>query len=948
MKRALTAILLLLAAVTGALAQSAPANLPANSVYGRLGIVGDTGPGQAIPFVKLRNGIFPGGKIALSDLSASLKNTLGVSVMDYIGTTGCVPGNYATDCTAAFNAAIAAVYKLSQSNLSGPNTSLAPSGTVHVPASAGCFRIASPITMLQGVSLMGEGGLGSCILADNTDALRYAYIAYYGQAQVSNIFLYGCKWNAGGSFCDPPTAPRTAITRVKAPSPAADDVSSNQMYGLALQNVLIYNFDTAVDVVTVRFFWINNSFFQNVNTCVTFRGFGFEYYANGLVCNRANGDGLGGRGDGLVFIANTYGVGGSVGPEGIKIAQTSIGGFSNSLRIDKAISFTIAESNIQAYVNGIQFTDVTGGLSIRDTAIEVDGTAAHAGIFGQGSGGSGTSTSTNIDSNYLIATGSTSANGIQINETGLFGQHNVNITKNTADGFTGRDIYVLGPKAVTVDGNNLISTGVTNSIELTSSTGGTNFITRNSAAISIVANGSDLTAGNVRKSGNIVAGSVEIPTWDVTTGSTTANRLMLGGGAGAQPTAGPSGTSTQVYHGNNTYSAVANADLANPATTVNGQTCTLGSTCTITAATTNTLTFGTHLTSGGASYNGLTAVTITPDATAANTASTIMARDGSGQVAATTFTGALAGNASTVTTNANLTGDVTSVGNATTLTNAPVIAKVLTGFTSGAGTVSAADSILAALQKINGNVALKQAALTAGQLPGTATNDNASVGNVGEIRQCNALNVIASAATITIASPAVVTVTAHGFSTDGLAPVFFTTTGALPTGITASTIYWTVPGTVTANTFQIATSIANAVAGTSINTSGSQSGVHTPFSRFDLTTATNTNYCALSLPAGDWDVTGTLGLSFGATTNITSIIGSISNTSATLDQSPSRILALGYGSGQVIGNTVSNQFVLPTTRISLSATTTVYAVAQVGFTVSTTTVYGLLRGRRAR
>jgi hypothetical protein len=61
------------------------------------------------------------------------------------------------------------------------------------------------------------------------------------------------------------------------------------------------------------------------------------------------------------------------------------------------------------------------------------------------------------------------------------------------------------------------------------------------------------------------------------------------------------------------------------------------------------------------------------------------------------------GNAATVVTNANLTGDVTSVGNATTLTNAPVIAKVLTGYVSGAGTVAATDSILQAIQKLNGN-----------------------------------------------------------------------------------------------------------------------------------------------------------------------------------------------------------------------------------------------------
>jgi hypothetical protein len=86
----------------------------------------------------------------------------------------------------------------------------------------------------------------------------------------------------------------------------------------------------------------------------------------------------------------------------------------------------------------------------------------------------------------------------------------------------------------------------------------------------------------------------------------------------------------------------------------------------------------------------------------------------------TNITGtATAFTASNVTTNANLTGDVTSVGNATTLTNAPVIAKVLTGYVSGAGTVAATDSILQAIQKLNGNDA------TNANLTGAVT----SVGN---------------------------------------------------------------------------------------------------------------------------------------------------------------------------------------------------------------------------
>jgi hypothetical protein len=62
------------------------------------------------------------------------------------------------------------------------------------------------------------------------------------------------------------------------------------------------------------------------------------------------------------------------------------------------------------------------------------------------------------------------------------------------------------------------------------------------------------------------------------------------------------------------------------------------------------------------------------------------------------------GNLTTVVTNANLTGEVISTGNTTTITNSAVMGKVLTGFTSGAGTVAATDNILQAIQKLNGNI----------------------------------------------------------------------------------------------------------------------------------------------------------------------------------------------------------------------------------------------------
>lgn len=77
------------------------------------------------------------------------------------------------------------------------------------------------------------------------------------------------------------------------------------------------------------------------------------------------------------------------------------------------------------------------------------------------------------------------------------------------------------------------------------------------------------------------------------------------------------------------------------------------------------------------------------------------------------------------------------------------------------------------------------------------------------------------AATITIASPAVVTLTDHR-----LVPgqVFrFNTTGALPTGITAGTDYYVLATSITADTFRFSATAG----GSAVNTSGSQSGVHT-------------------------------------------------------------------------------------------------------------------------
>lgn len=78
-------------------------------------------------------------------------------------------------------------------------------------------------------------------------------------------------------------------------------------------------------------------------------------------------------------------------------------------------------------------------------------------------------------------------------------------------------------------------------------------------------------------------------------------------------------------------------------------------------------------------------------------------------------------------------------------------------------------------------------------------------------------------AIVSVASPGVVTWTAHGLHEGS--PVVFTGAG-LPTGITAGTVYY-VSRSPNTNDFKISTSLANAYAGTSVNTSGSSTGTQT-------------------------------------------------------------------------------------------------------------------------
>ncbi|MDB5610372.1 MAG: hypothetical protein JWP25_7272 [Bradyrhizobium sp.] len=231
---------------------------------------------------------------------------------------------------------------------------------------------------------------------------------------------------------------------------------------------------------------------------------------------------------------------------------------------------------------------------------------------------------------------------------------------------------------------------------------------------------------------------------------------------------------------------------------------------------------------------------------------------------------------------------------------------------------------------------------SAGHMPATATNDVAASGEVGEYISATSTGA-ASTVTISIGTPATITDVGHGKSANS--PVTFTTTGALPTGITAGTTYYVEGASITSNTYQIATSIANAVAGVAVATSGAQSGAHTCTGNANLTTNVAKDIIGVPLTAGEWIVSGCCQFSSAGSTSTTFLGEWMSTTSASF----SSALADGYasfnGAAQVGYNSA-----LPTgqKRVLLAAPGIVYFSVLATFTVSTMTAAAFISARRPR
>jgi hypothetical protein len=109
------------------------------------------------------------------------------------------------------------------------------------------------------------------------------------------------------------------------------------------------------------------------------------------------------------------------------------------------------------------------------------------------------------------------------------------------------------------------------------------------------------------------------------------------------------------------------------------------------------------------------------------------------------------------------------------------------------------------------------------------------------------------------------------------------------------------------------------------------------------TTGTAVNVTSLSLTAGDWDVRGNVGFIAAGTTSVTNMVGGISLTTGAFSLDVFNLFLPAYVPGAV-----GQSFVVPSERISLASTTTVFLVARSAFTVAGMSVYGSISARRVR
>lgn len=238
-------------------------------------------------------------------------------------------------------------------------------------------------------------------------------------------------------------------------------------------------------------------------------------------------------------------------------------------------------------------------------------------------------------------------------------------------------------------------------------------------------------------------------------------------------------------------------------------------------------------------------------------------------------------------------------------------------------------------------------------IAGTVTNDSAQAGSVGEYQASAMTQVAATGTTFTMATTNVCSLTSAA-GLNNLQAVTVSTSSALPTGLSTATNYYIANLNVGALTCNLASSLANAIAGTFITTTGNGTGTQTLHGAASFVTSTNTyDICGLALTAGDWDVDAIVFPGEAGSVSVTTWEVWIAQAGgSTVPTTAANILAQGLAGNQnatASTSTANNTWATSgTLRISLATAGYLALAGNATFTTGTLSPQALLRARRVR
>jgi hypothetical protein len=267
-------------------------------------------------------------------------------------------GDGSTPDQDAINAAIAAAQA-------------AGGGQVYLPKPSVNYLLTAPIQLLPGVSLSGDIGTGSEIVARDTNAieLRYQsltggsyvgnYVQGFGNTGISSLYIKGLNQ----------TASRIAINQ-----PGSLDYVQGIVYGLTLRDLIVDTFDVAIAARSSNFVTVQNVWGQNINQGLNLAGANYNWsVGGGTKFVKANGAGSWGTAEAAVYSApfNFSVRGGNLNPEGIQFNQFWTNGFANSFFVLGCGFLTVKNSNLQSSAGTFVTFNIYGGFYVDTTYMEI-------------------------------------------------------------------------------------------------------------------------------------------------------------------------------------------------------------------------------------------------------------------------------------------------------------------------------------------------------------------------------------------------------------------------------------------------------------------------------------------------------------------------------------------------------------------------------------------------